>query len=451
MKGIKKTMKTEHITIEKTKTHTVHQWDFPKIMNAHQQLASYTYKEKQIKHGYANRTLHVHIGTGKIKEKKVTDEMKKLFIGGRGFGLKLLWDEIKPLTRWDSQENELVITTGPLCGATQYAGSGKSICLTISPATGIICDSNVGGFFGPFLKFAGFDALEIQGKAEEDVIVVIDGETGKVTIETAPLEENNTHLLAEQLTYMYAKENTDKARQKVSVVSSGRGAEHSYWGMLNFSFYDVRRKVPRVKQAGRGGLGTVLRDKHIKAIVVIAPYTKPIWHISSGQKLAEIVDKKPVDLKKVDDIINKWDADPDFVIEMFQDIQDTFQHIPMNALDRVADKTGVSNGQLFHIASFYKSFSLESKGETQIQICMGTACMVRGANEVLESFERELGISAGQTTKDKKFSLETVRCLGCCGLAPVITINDKIIGGVKPAEVKNILQKHGFSKKEGNK
>lgn len=442
-------MTAKPITIEKTKTHTVHQWDFPKISKAHKKLTSYNYRKQQIKHGYANRSLYVNLTTKKIKEKKVTEDMKKLFVGGRGFGLKLLLDEIKPTTRWNSDENELIITTGPLCGATQYAGSGKSICLTVSPSTDIICDSNVGGFFGPFLKFSGFDALEIQGKAEEDVIIVIDGQTGTVTVETAPLEEDNTHLLAEQLTYMYAKEDTDKARQQVSVVSAGKGAEHSYWGMLNFSFYDVRRKVPRVKQAGRGGLGTVLRDKHIKAIVAIAPFTKPIWHISSGQHLADIVDKKEIDLKKIDDIISKWNADPDFVIEMFQDIQDTFQHIPMKALDRVSDKTNVPSGQLFHIASFYKSFSLESKGEKQIQICMGTACVVRGADKVFESFERELGINAGQTTQDKKFSLDKVRCLGCCGLAPVITINDTIIGGVKPAEVSKILKEHGFKKKEG--
>jgi NADH:ubiquinone oxidoreductase subunit E len=220
--------------------------------------------------------------------------------------------------------------------------------------------------------------------------------------------------------------------------------------MLNFSFYDIRRKVPRVKQAGRGGLGTVFRDKHIKAVVVIAPKTKPIWQISSGQKLADVVDKKDIDFSKVDNIINKWNGDKDFVIEMFQDIQDTFHHIPMKALDRVADKTGVPNGQLFHIASFYKSFSLESKGETQIQVCMGTACVVRGANEVLDSFERELGISAGQTTEDKKFSLDKVRCLGCCGLAPVITVNDEVIGGVKSSEISEILREHGFRKKEGN-
>ena len=257
------------IAIEQYKTgNTEHTWDLKKIRSAHKVLATFTYKKGQVTKGYADRTLYVNLDSGKITEKPVTDEMKKLFTGGRGFGLKLIWDSCKPSTRWDSSENELLITTGPLCGTTQYAGSGKSLCLSVSPATNILCDCNVGGFFGPYLKFAGFDALEIQGKAQEDVIVVIDGEKGTVSIETAPLEETDTHLLAEQLTWMYASENTDKSRQKVSVVSSGHAAEHSYWGCLNFSFYDIRRKVPRIKQAGRGGLGTVLRDKKIKAVVV---------------------------------------------------------------------------------------------------------------------------------------------------------------------------------------
>ncbi|MEE9441023.1 MAG: aldehyde ferredoxin oxidoreductase N-terminal domain-containing protein, partial [Candidatus Thermoplasmatota archaeon] len=256
------------IPIEDYKTgNTKHTWDTKKIRAAHKIIAEYKFKKGEIKRGYANRTLYVDLSTGTIKEKPVTEEMKKKFTGGRGFGLKLLWDSIKSTTRWASEENELIITTGPLCGTTQYAGSGKSLCLTISPSTDIICDSNVGGFFGPYLKFVGFDALEIQGKAKEDVIIVIDGEKKKITIETAPDEETNSHLLNEQLTHMYASEDTDRSRQKVSVVSAGKGAENSYWGCLNFSFYDIRRKVPRMKQAGRGGLGTVLRDKKIKAIV----------------------------------------------------------------------------------------------------------------------------------------------------------------------------------------
>jgi aldehyde:ferredoxin oxidoreductase len=256
------------ISIQEYETgNTKHEWNLEKIKKAHHKVAEYSYKKGEIKRGFANRTLYINLTTKEIKEKKVTDEMKKLFTGGRGFGLKLLWDSIKPSTRWDSDENELIITTGPLCGATQYPGSGKSLCLSVSPSTDIICDSNVGGFFGPYLKFTGFDAIEIQGKAKHDVIIVIDGENGKISIETAPLEETNSHLLNEQLTYMYASEDTDKSRQKISVVSAGKGSENSYWGCLNFSFFDIRRKVPRMKQAGRGGLGTVLRNKNIKAIV----------------------------------------------------------------------------------------------------------------------------------------------------------------------------------------
>ena len=256
------------IPIEEYETgNTKHRWNLKKIKTAHHIVKKYEYKKGKVEKGYANRTLYINLSTNEIKEKKVTEDMKKKFTGGRGFGLKLLWDSIKPTTRWDSIENELIITTGPLCGITQYPGSGKSLCLTISPSTDIICDSNVGGFFGPYLKFTGFDAIEIQGKAKHDVVIIVDGEKGEIRVETAPLEETNSHLLAEQLTHMYASEDSDNSRQKISVVSAGKGAEHSYWGCLNFSFYDIRRKVCRMKQAGRGGLGTVLRNKNIKAIV----------------------------------------------------------------------------------------------------------------------------------------------------------------------------------------
>ena len=187
------------------------------------------------------------------------------------------------------------------CGTTQYPGSGKSLCLTISPSTDIICDSNVGGFFGPYLKFAGFDAVEIQGKAKRDVIIVIDGEKGKISIETAPLEETNSHLLNEQLTYMYASEDMDKSRQKVSVVSAGKGSENSYWGCLNFSFYDIRRKVCRMKQAGRGGLGTVLRDKKIKAIVAkVDKFTGVSNKPANPHKIAEIGAKLHKEIRDLD-------------------------------------------------------------------------------------------------------------------------------------------------------
>jgi aldehyde:ferredoxin oxidoreductase len=290
------------ISIEEYETgNTKHKWDLKRIKSAHRVVASYDYKKNEIQKGFANRTLYINLSTGEIKEKKVTEEMKKLFTGGRGFGLKLLWDSIKPSTKWDSDENELVITTGPLCGATQYPGSGKSLCLTVSPSTDIICDSNVGGFFGPYLKFAGFDALEIQGKAKHDVVIVIDGEKGKIIVETAPLEETNSHVLNEQLTHMYASEDNDKSRQKVSIVSAGKGAEHSYWGCLNFSFYDIRRKVPRMKQAGRGGLGTVLLDKKIKAIVTkVERFTGISNNPADPVKIAEVGTKLHREIRDLD-------------------------------------------------------------------------------------------------------------------------------------------------------
>jgi aldehyde:ferredoxin oxidoreductase len=246
---------------------TRHEWDLKALKQAHRVLADYSYEKKPVDKGFAGRTLYVNLTSGEIREKAVTEEMKTQFTGGRGFGLKLMWDAIKPTTRWDSEENELVLTSGCLNGTTQYSGFGKCHSLTVSPLTDIICDSNAGGYFAPYMKFSGFDALEIQGKAKEDVVIVLDGLEGRVRVETAPLEETNTHLLNEQLTYIYAAEDTEASRQKVSVVSAGKAAETSFWGCLNVSFYDPRRRVARIKQHGRGGLGRVLRDKGIKAIV----------------------------------------------------------------------------------------------------------------------------------------------------------------------------------------
>src|SRR5512140_2877664 len=109
--------------------------------------------------------------------------MKQTFVGGKGFGLWRLWHAVNDDTQWHDPENEIVLAAGPLAGTVLYPGTGKSLVVTISPLTGSIIDSNVGGYFGPLLKLAGWDALEVQGKAERDVIVVIDGDAGTVTIE----------------------------------------------------------------------------------------------------------------------------------------------------------------------------------------------------------------------------------------------------------------------------
>lgn len=236
------------------------------MKNSHKLLKRYDYKLGTIDKGYTNRTLYINLDNNTIESKSVTEEMKEKFIGGKGFGLKLLWDAVKPTTRWNDPENQIVIASGPVGGITQYPGAGKSLVVSISPLTGIVIDSNVGGYFGPYLKFSGWDALEIQGKADKDVIIVIDGNTGNVRIEEAPLEAVDGHVLGEQLTEMYA--DSEKDKRHISVVTAGTAAENTLIGLLNFTFYDVRRKVARLKQAGRGGIGTVFRNKNIKGLVV---------------------------------------------------------------------------------------------------------------------------------------------------------------------------------------
>ncbi|BDU70935.1 aldehyde ferredoxin oxidoreductase family protein [Mesoterricola silvestris] len=242
------------------------------IRAAHKLLAEATFTPSLPDKGYTNRTLYVNVGTREIMEKPVTRQMKDIFLGGRGFGLWYLWNAVTPATRWNDPENEIIIGPGPVSGTTQYAGSGKSLVVTLSPQTDIPVDSNVGGYFGPLLKFSGFDALELQGKADQDVILFIDGRKGVIRIEAAPMEPVDSHVLAEVLTRMYAE--NDEDRVNISVVSTGAGAEHSLIGMLNFSWWDPRRGCVRLKQAGRGGIGTVFRDKRIRALVCRGPVVK---------------------------------------------------------------------------------------------------------------------------------------------------------------------------------
>jgi aldehyde:ferredoxin oxidoreductase len=246
--------------------------DIKSIKEQHKLLKNQDYKWTPIDKGYTDKILYINVGTLEIKEKDVPAIMKEKFIGGKGYGLRLLWDATNPDTKWYDPENEIIISSGPIGGITQYSGTGKSLVVSLSPQTGSVIDSNVGGFFGPFLKFSGFDALEIQGKSNKDVVVYIDGINHKVEIIETPAEATDSHLLAEQLTEIFAE--NDNEKKSIGVVSAGAAAEHSLIGMLNFSFYDPKRKKVRLKQAGRGGIGTVFRNKKIKALVCKIPGVK---------------------------------------------------------------------------------------------------------------------------------------------------------------------------------
>ena len=223
-------------------------------------LCSFKYDFDKVNKGYTDKTLYINLSDNKIISKPVPKETKDKFIGGRGYGLKYLWDAVRGDTKWDDEENEIIVSPGPISGITQYPGIGKSIVVSISPLTGTVVDSNVGGYFGPLMKFSGWDALEIQGKAEADVIIFIDGDNKDCIYRKIKLRNRRSTYYSRRAHRKICKNESDK-RRRVSVISAGVGAENTNFGILNFSFYDLRRKCVRIKQAGRGGIGSVFRDK----------------------------------------------------------------------------------------------------------------------------------------------------------------------------------------------
>lgn len=263
-------------------------------MNKMKLLAEWSFTPAKIERGYTRQSLYVNLGEKRCEGRPISQETIDKFVGGRGFGLKMLWDAVNENTKWNDPENEIVISGGPLCGITQYPGSGKCYSVFLSPLSEQTYDSNSGGYFAPLLKFSGFDALEIQGKSEKDLVLFIDGDHCKVKFYESPFDDINAYTVTEALTDYFATDEGDK--RHISVVSSGRAAETSYWGCMNMSFYDVRRKTPRLKQAGRGGGGTVFRDKKLVAIVV--KYSKPITGLENDPVDLEVLQRAGVKIHK---------------------------------------------------------------------------------------------------------------------------------------------------------
>jgi NADH:ubiquinone oxidoreductase subunit E len=141
-------------------------------------------------------------------------------------------------------------------------------------------------------------------------------------------------------------------------------------------------------------------------------------------------------------IVQKWDNRKDCLIEMLHDVQEEYNYLPREALIALAEKVEVPLSKIFGIATFYKGFSLKPRGRFWIGVCMGTACHVQGADMILESFERELGIKVGEVDEAMDFSLDMVRCVGCCGLAPVVTVNQDIYGKFSADQVSSIIEKY---------
>jgi NADH-quinone oxidoreductase subunit E len=143
---------------------------------------------------------------------------------------------------------------------------------------------------------------------------------------------------------------------------------------------------------------------------------------------------------KIDQIIDQHNGAPDQLIQILLAIQSEYNWLPEAALQKTAKLLQVPLSQILHIATFYKAFSLVPKGRHKVHICMGTACHVRGAPRILDTVQDLTGIGAGETDLELKFSLETVNCIGCCALGPVIDIDGKIHGNVSTGDTADILE-----------
>jgi len=142
---------------------------------------------------------------------------------------------------------------------------------------------------------------------------------------------------------------------------------------------------------------------------------------------------------RLDRIIDSYGAARESLITVLQDANKAFNYLPEPILHRIATRLAVPYAEVYGAASFYKAFSLEPRGSHIIQVCMGTACHVRGAQRILEELERRLGVPAGGTTKDALFSLETVNCLGACALGPIVAVDGDCHGSMTTAKVPHLL------------
>jgi NADP-reducing hydrogenase subunit HndA len=148
------------------------------------------------------------------------------------------------------------------------------------------------------------------------------------------------------------------------------------------------------------------------------------------------------DVAKIKEICASFTNDPQELINVLHSCQEHFGYLPAEVQEVVSAELGVPVAKVYGVVTFYSFFTMTPKGKHPISICLGTACYVRGAEKVLEEFKKELGLNVGQLTKDNKFSLSTLRCVGACGLAPVVLVGDKTYGRVAPDDVRNIIKEY---------
>lgn len=144
-------------------------------------------------------------------------------------------------------------------------------------------------------------------------------------------------------------------------------------------------------------------------------------------------------LQQIKRIVEDMDGRAGASIRVLQQVQGLVGYLPPQALKAVSNEMGIPLSELYGITSFYSFFSLVPKGKYVIQVCLGTSCYVKGAERLIKTLKKDYSLDSGGITSDGKFSMETVRCLGCCGLSPVMAIKEKVYGKVKPSQIKDIL------------
>ncbi len=148
----------------------------------------------------------------------------------------------------------------------------------------------------------------------------------------------------------------------------------------------------------------------------------------------------------VDEVLERYSPEPSSLISILQDLQEELNYLPREALERVAVSLGVPRSQSYHVATFYKGFSLEPRGRHTVSICRGTACHVKGADKIADMLRAELNVTDGETTTDGMFTVQSVRCLGCCSLAPAIMIDGEVFGTVTATALRKIIKRYNNDK-----
>ncbi len=147
-------------------------------------------------------------------------------------------------------------------------------------------------------------------------------------------------------------------------------------------------------------------------------------------------------ITKLDSIIEKFKGKPGGLIPVLEEAQVALEFIPLSVQKRIAAGLNLPLGRVYGVVTFYSFFTMTPRGKHTVRVCLGTACYVRGGKALTEALEKQFGIKQGETTADRMFTLESVRCLGACGLGPVVVVDEDVHGRLKPGKIKEVLSKY---------